>query len=290
MDPRYPIKSWRPIFDIAVSWSAIAFACWLTLGISWWLYPLSFILIANRILALSLICHEGLHRTLHSNGRWNDWLGRYLCAFPTFISFSKYRRLHLLHHTAVGSDHWDPDRHLYERYPMKFRDFFFRLIRRVLTFRTAHDFILYYTEFPEALRRKRLSDGSLFVLSPRSDFVAFASFQIALLAVVALTESWFFFFAFYLAPLILLTQPYVMLMGGLQHGPLRRQGENVSRTVAGSKIYMWLLLPLDINYHAEHHRDPNIPHYWLAQRAKDLRAEGHTLWTESYKKTLQSLF
>lgn len=290
MDPRYPIKPWRPFYDIAVSWSVIIFACWLTLGISWWLYPITFILIANRILALSLICHEGLHRTLHTDGKWNDFLGRYLCAFPTFISFSKYRRLHLLHHSAVGSNYWDPDRHLYDSYPVKFWGFLFRLIGRVLTLRTAYDFILYYTEYPEAVRQKRMSDGSLFIFSARSDFIGFLTFQIALFAIVISTGTLGYFAAFYLAPLILLTQPYVMLMGGIQHGPAGRQGDNVSRTVAGSKLYMWLLLPLDINFHAEHHRDPNIPHYWLKQRSRDLRAEGHSVWTESYKETLQSLF
>lgn len=290
MDPRYPIKPWRPFYDIALSWSVIIAACWLTLGVSWWLYPLSFILIANRILALSLLCHEGLHRTLHTNGKWNDFLGRYLCAFPTFISFSKYRRLHLLHHSAVGSDHWDPDRHLYSGYPVPFHKFLIQLIGRVLTLRTAYDFILYYTEYPEALRRKRMADGSLFILSPRSDFVPFAIFQVAMLALIFILGVWPQFLALYLAPLVLLTQPYVMLMGGIQHGPARNQNENVSRTVQGSKLYMWLLLPLDINFHAEHHLDPSVPHYWLKQRARDLRAEGKHLWTESYTETMRSLF
>ncbi len=262
---------------------------------SWWLYPIAAILIANRILALSLICHEGLHRTLHGTNWLNEFLGRYLCAFPTFISFSKYRRLHLLHHSSVGSNQWDPDRHLYDFYPQNPAKFFFRLLRRVLTLQTAFDFVLYYSEYPEAIRKKRLADGSLFVLGPRSDFVSFALFQVVALVAISYFGIWQEYLLLYLAPLVFITQPYVMLMGGLQHGPARLgQSENVSRTIAGSKLYMWMLLPLDINYHAEHHLDPSVPHYWLRQKSQDLKqvpkSESSKLWSESYLQTLKSLF
>lgn len=290
MDQRYPIQAWRPYYDIGISWFVIGASCWLTLQVSWWFYPLSFVLIANRILALSLICHEGLHRTLHKEGRWNDFLGRYLCAFPTFISFSKYRRLHLLHHSAIGSNRWDPDRHLYDFYPKQPFTFFATLAARVLTLRTAYDFILYYTEIPELLQRKRLGDGTLLVLSPRSDFFSFALFQAGVFSTAAFSGYFAEFLALYLAPVILLTQPYVMLMGGLQHGPVRSGDTDVSRTISGSKLYMWLLLPLDINYHAEHHLDPSVPHYWLKQRSLDLQKEGHRLWTEPYWAAVRSLF
>jgi fatty acid desaturase len=291
MDSKYPILPWRAVYDIGLSWFVIFCTWYLVLAVSWWLYPIACIVIANRILALSLICHEGLHRTLHSNSWLNDFLGRYLCAFPTFISFSKYRRLHLLHHSSVGSDRWDPDRPLYDFYPQSSYEYISKLFARVVTLRTAYDFILYYTEYPEAFRRKRLGDGSLFVTSPRSDFLPFVFFQLAALALGVVFGSWKEYLLLYLLPLMLITQPYVLLMGGLQHGPLPAASrENVSRTVTGSKIYMWLLLPLDINYHAEHHLDPSVPHYWLKQKSADLRANGRTLWSESYWSSIRSLF
>ncbi|MBN8540698.1 MAG: fatty acid desaturase [Deltaproteobacteria bacterium] len=291
MESKYPILPWRAGYDIVVSWLVIVGAWYVVLAVSWWLYPIACIVIANRILALSLICHEGLHRSLHPNNWLNDFLGRYFCAFPTFISFSKYRRLHLLHHSSVGSDRWDPDRHLYDFYPRSKLEFLKSLCARVLTLRTAYDFVLYYTEYPEALRRKRLGDGSLFVTSPRSDFLPFVFFQVTTLGLVVGLGILPEYLLLYLLPLMLITQPYVMLMGGLQHGPLpTASSENVSRTVTGSKIYMWLLLPLDINYHAEHHLDPSVPHYWLKQKSADLRANGRTLWTESYRSSLRSLF
>jgi fatty acid desaturase len=290
MDPRYPILIWRPFFHIAISWIVIAISIWLVLGVSYWFYPLSFILIANRILALSLLCHEGLHRTLHPVGKWNDFLGRYLCAFPTSISFSKYRRLHLLHHSTVGSDRWDPDRHLYKDFPVDPVRFFSNLFARVVTLRTAYDFILYYIEFPEAFRRKRVANGKLFVLSERSDFVLFVLFHTTSLSLITYFGVWPEFLLLYIAPLMLLTQPYVILIGGIQHGPGRIADHDVSRTVSGSPFYMWLLLPIDINYHAVHHLDASVPHYWLKKKTDDLAKDGITLWTENYIETMRSLF
>lgn len=291
MDSKYPILPWRAYYDIVVSWLTIGCAWYLVLSVSWWLYPLCCLIIANRILALSLICHEGLHRSLHTNNWLNDFLGRYLCAFPTFISFSKYRRLHLLHHSAVGSERWDPDRHLYDFYPQTKSAFLKNLLFRVFTLRTAYDFILYYTEYPEAIRRKRMADGSLFVTGPRSDFLSFLFFQLAIVLIISAFGLWKEYGLLYLLPLMLITQPYVMLMGGLQHGPLRvGTHDDTSRTISGTKLYMWFLLPLDINFHAEHHLDPSVPHYWLKQKARDLKAAGRTLWTESYRSSLHSLF
>lgn len=259
--------------------------------ISWWIYPVAAIVIANRILALSLLCHEGLHATLHPNLKLNDFIGRYFCAFPTFISFSKYRRLHLLHHGTVGSEKWDPDRHLYAAYPIRVKSFVAIQLARLLTLRTLIDFFSYYTEFPEFFSRKRMMDGKLFVLSSRSDFPEFVVFHVACLALLLYFGFFIEYLLFVTLPMTLLTQPYVLLMGGLQHGPTREVGdEGVSRSIRGSKFYMWLLLPCDICYHAEHHLNASVPHYWLREFGNDLKSEGKNLWSASYMEALADLF
>jgi fatty acid desaturase len=289
---KYPIRPWRTVFDILVCWVLIAVCVWLVLRISWWLYPLAAVIIANRMLALSLLCHEGLHANLHPNLKVNDFLGRYLCAFPTFISFSKYRRLHLLHHGTVGSHKWDPDRHLFDRFPMRPSSFVANQIARLLTLRTLLDFMMYYTEFPELFRRKRLANGKLFVLSSRSDLIPFLVFYAVVIAWAAAAGYLLTGFLLLSLPVMLITQPYVLLMGGLQYGPVRALGSEtgVSRTVRGSKLYMWLVLPVDICYHAEHHLNASVPHYWLAKYARDLEFEGRKLWKGSYRDALRDLF
>lgn len=291
---KYPILIWRGIFDIASCWIVIGISIWAVLSISWWLYPLAAILIANRVLALSLLCHEGLHGTLFKNRFLNDFLARYLCAFPTGVSFTKYRRLHLLHHSTIGSAKWDPDRHLYAPYPLSPIRFIARNLWRLLTLQTLYEFLLYYTDLPELLRpfkdRGRGVVQSLNSLT-KGDFVSFLGFHtVSVLVFIELGVLGEYLILFIL-PVLMITQPYVLLMGGLQHGPIvvGRQG-GPSRSVAGSKLYMWLLLPLDINYHAEHHYNASVPHYWLKEFSKQLQSQNIRLWHESYVQSLRALF
>ncbi|MBN8540704.1 MAG: fatty acid desaturase [Deltaproteobacteria bacterium] len=129
------------------------------------------------------------------------------------------------------------------------------------------------------------------MLSPRSDLTAFILFLISVAIIVVSFDIGFEFLLLYVVPLVAIAQPCVWLMGGLQHGP-RRTGarENVSRTIRGSKLNMWRLLLLDVNFHAEHHLDPSVPHYWLRKKSHGLLLAGEVLWSESYIESLRSLF
>lgn len=287
----YPILFWRPYVDILGCWIVISLALVLCVQVSWWFYPVALVLIANRLLALSLVCHEGLHGTLSRNRRLNDFLGRYLCAFPTMISFSRYRRLHLLHHGTVGSGNWDPDRHLYSDFPEGPWSYLSSLFIRVVTFKNSWSFMQYYTDIPEILK-VLLGQSSLSRIHKSSDWKSFFLFHLVFLTMIFTFNYEGYFVLFYLIPVTFVMQPYVILMGGLQHGPARNQKDpgGASRSIVGSSWYMWLLLPLDINYHAEHHHNPEVPHYWLRDYARDLQKSGESFWHESYVKALKSLF
>ena len=288
---RYPVKSWRMPFDVATTWAAIALPIALVINVSWWLYPVAVVLIANRMLALSLLGHEAIHGNLHKNRRINDWVGRYLCSFPTTISLAKYRRLHFLHHSTVGSDKWDPDRHLYAYFPLSLRHFVAKQLISLVTLKTFISFMSYYTEFPELLQRKRNSRNHLLVLTSKSDFIPFLAFFSLLLALCFVFDFYTEVFAFWLVPTLAIIQPYVLLMGGLQHGPIRNdRSGGVSRTITGSKIYMWLLLPCNINFHAEHHYDPTVPHYHLKHFSEEIKSSNIPLWRTSYAAAVNELF
>ncbi|MBL7687770.1 MAG: fatty acid desaturase [Bdellovibrionaceae bacterium] len=252
-------------------------------SISPWLYPIAAVVIANRALALSLLCHESIHGNLHKNRALNDWLGRYLCGFPTLMSLSRYRRLHLLHHSAVGSAKWDPDRNLYDFYPTKMRQFLLKQISSVVSLKTLKDFLSYYTDWPELLTKNRR-------LHVSSDVKQFTLFHLLVGIGTWTIGLQIEYLIFWIAPIVLITQPYVLLMGGLQHGPARTNQPNASRTILGSKLYMWLLLPCDINFHAEHHLRPNIPHYHLKRFSESLLRSNVVLWKCSYRQAIKDLF
>lgn len=61
--------------------------------------------------ALAILLHEATHGVLFSDRRWNDRIGRWLCAAPVLVDFEAYRRSHLDHHVYTGTER-DPDRAL----------------------------------------------------------------------------------------------------------------------------------------------------------------------------------
>lgn len=257
------------------------------MALSFWFYPIAVFIIANRILTLSLLAHEALHGNLHTNQAINDWIGNYLCALPTFVSFSRYRRLHFLHHRAVGRHHWDPDKHLYDFYPLRFSKFLFSTLYRLVTLRVMFDFLNYYTDTIDYLRDARVKGKPSFSLTNWSGFFVFVLFHITFFLILVYCNFTIYYFAFYILPLLFITQPYVLLMGGLQHGPLDRKN---SRTIVGPKWLMEIVLPCDINFHEEHHINPTIPYYWLRKFHRNRVNKDSNTWSTSYTKAFSELF
>lgn len=288
---RYPLKNWRPFFDIGLCYLIIALAIYGSLRFPV-MYLLSIFIIANRILALSLICHEGLHGNLFLHPKLNNFVGRWLCAFPTFISFSKYRKLHLLHHRTLGHEVADPDKHLYDQFPMSLGRYLWHEFINLITLKTCYKFIIYYTEFPEILNSKDTWRNRIKKIRVSGDFVEFFIFYIALVALLIYLGVFKYFVIFINVPLFFIVQPYVLLMGGLQHGPIQKDESLLlkSRSIRGPKWLMEILLPLDINYHAEHHYNSNIPHYWLKDYSKELEEKGEKIWNENYSQAVNNLF
>lgn len=284
----YPIRTWRCIWDVTISWAWVILAIYLAIRVSWWFYPVSVLIIANRLLALSLLCHEALHFTLLPNRKWNDFVGRYFCAFPSSVSLSRYRRWHLMHHRALGSERWDPDLHLFDFYPLSKSDFVKAIIFKTLSGSTAYSFLIYYTDIIDGLKGYKSRLG----LDHESDFVSYVAYWGVVIGFVLVMGWHVEFLLLYLVPLIFITQPYVLLMAGLQHGPRRPQLDSQlnSRSVKGPKWFMELVLPVDINYHGAHHFNQSIPHYWLKRFSEDLKQSGTRLWEESYLDAMRSLF
>lgn len=109
------------------SFGVVAAAAWLD---SWWAYVAAFVLMARGHVCLNILAHEAAHRLLFTNRRANDWVGRFLLAYPTYQAMLAYRRAHFAHHRdEMGPD--EPDLGLYAGYPVP-RDSWRRKLRRDL--------------------------------------------------------------------------------------------------------------------------------------------------------------
>ncbi len=197
---KYPLLFWRPFFDIGICYATMAAAIYLSYR-SMYFYPLSALILANRILALSLLSHEAIHGSLFQNHKMNNFFGRWFCAFPTCISFSKYRKLHLLHHRALGNTTYDPDFILYKDYPIKITTYLLQNLKDLLTFKTLRKFIDYYTEINDVVFSKENIISKIKKNRMNGDFVEFILFYVGVFSMLFLCGVFQFYVLFFLIPL-----------------------------------------------------------------------------------------
>ncbi len=76
---------------------------------TWWACRIAFLLMGRGHCLLNILGHEAAHRLLFPNRRVNDFIGRWLLAYPTFQAFTAYRRVHFAHHRdELGPEEPEP--------------------------------------------------------------------------------------------------------------------------------------------------------------------------------------
>lgn len=257
-----------PLGDVVVIVAAIGAAIWLH---RWYVDIAAALLVVRSQHAIAVVMHEGAHRTLLANRRWNDLVGRWL-GYGVGVSLDTYRRVHNRHHQAELSD-GDPDLPLLTGYPAKGR--LRRKLIRDMTFRTtARNFayllhgasrnsaaIAKQADSPAPTKRERRpGDPRLSVLAGIgiAQVVVFGVF-------LAVGHPWRYLELWFL-PYVLLLPPILRIRavaehGGKQASPDRRRSSRTTR--APLSPIAWLLAPHHVGLHVEHHLAPWVPHYRL---------------------------
>ncbi len=92
-----------------------------TIGLAVWIghplaYAAAFVLMGPAFARFAILGHEAAHKLLFTNKRWNDAVGRWLVAYPSFVPLESYRRGHFAHHKDEFGPN-EPDLNLYNGYP-----------------------------------------------------------------------------------------------------------------------------------------------------------------------------
>ena len=110
-------SNWRAAYEVAHTWAWIAFAFALV-----YFFPnvitviAALFILGGKQLACSVIMHDTGHQALFTNPKVNDFIGKWLGAYPILQDMIRYRHYHYRHHVSTGTEE-DPDLALIKGYP-----------------------------------------------------------------------------------------------------------------------------------------------------------------------------
>ncbi len=210
---------------------------------TWWAYVAAFLLMGRGHCLLNILGHEAAHRLLFPNRRVNDFVGRWLLAYPTFQAFTAYRRVHFAHHRdELGPD--EPDSALYRGYPVA-ADSWHRKLRRDLFGISAYKNFkgLWY-----GLRKRSVESWQILAVQ-----VVLLGASIAFmrpLAYVVWIVSWSTLWKF-----------SNRLRAIAEHGGMERSSDRrrTTHVIRQTPVARYLMVPYNTGWHLAHHVDMGVP-------------------------------
>jgi fatty acid desaturase len=210
---------------------------------TWWSYLAAFVLMARGHVCLNILAHESAHRLLFTNRRANDWIGRFLLAYPTYQAMLVYRRVHFAHHRdEMGPD--EPDTALYAGYPIPADSWRRKLTRDVAGVSAYKNFKV----LVGAMFKGR--SEALQILAVQAVMIAASLLFMRPLAYVVWIGSW--------ATLWKVSNRLraVAEHGGMIRSRDRRQTTHVIRQ---SLLARYWMVPYHTGWHLAHHVDMGVP-------------------------------
>lgn len=276
----------RSAFELAATWGQIVIAIALCLHFpSPLAYLATFVFVGARQYALLILLHDASHTLLHPRRKINDFIGLWLIAAPCGSTFVNSRASHLKHHRHLGNRDNDPDFFLYcAGLPAKkdsVKAFFWHFTKLVAGGQIIH------TLFSMQESKTGRENGSM--LSTLRSFLPVVAMQAIILACFAVTGNLHAYFLLWLLPLLTLAVLFNGLRVFCDHAAVNHRDGPASElmvTYFSNPIERFFLSPFDMNYHAEHHFFPYVPHYNLS-RLRELIAQnpeyrGRIQWRRSY--------
>jgi fatty acid desaturase len=228
----------------------------------WWAYLIAFFLMGRAFALLNILGHEAAHRLLFNRKGWNDFVGRWLLAYPGWNAFDVYRRVHMAHHKdEMGPD--EPDLALYRGYPITRAS-----MRRKLT-RDAIGVSGYKNLLPlvSALRKPSSRPVALRILG----------IQLAIWAATwVLSGRWWVYPLLWFAPFMTVWRVLNRLRAIAEHAGMERSSDRrrTTHVVRQRPLARFWMVPYHTGWHLAHHVDMGIPWRRLPELHRELVAAG----------------
>ena len=256
------IAGFRNVLTVAGAWAQVAAvvggAVWLD---TWWGWIVAFALMARSFALLAILAHEAAHRMLFNGRRSNDLVGRWLLAYPAFIPFDQYRRVHMAHHRdEMGPD--EPDLGLYAGYPIS---------RASLRRKLGRDAVGI-----SGWKNLRPLLVALTRPSSRRVAVSIVAVQLALAAALTLAGWPQLYLLVWLGPWLTGWRVNNRLRAIAEHGGMVRSPDRRATThlVRQHLVARFWMVPYHTGWHLAHHVDAGIPWRNLPRLQAELAAAG----------------
>jgi fatty acid desaturase len=292
-----------PFFKITVQWLQIvcAFALFY-LYPHWWIYIPVVIFVSARQYALAVLLHDAQHSLLHTDKIVNQRLGEWLVAAPLGAVFVDSQKNHLDHHFNFGSRERDPDYALYCYGDPAQKQSISQLTRRLggtLFGEKAIQSLLQVLLRSDDQGQRRSPPANRNLLSLLIGFLRKLWPAIVVQAVFFAAFSWFYgwygYFALWLLPLATLAAFYNDVRIFCEHSLIGRDANDPDErmvTFISNPIERFFFAPNHMNYHAEHHLFPYVPHRYLPALRQTIRKcpelNDRIEWRHSYVGHLRS--
>jgi fatty acid desaturase len=252
------INPLRSTFHIVAEWSMIIGA--IMLCQRYW-HPLLYLVvvafIGARQHALMILMHDGVHRRLYSNRKFNDWIAEIVLAWPNLISARAYRINHFGHHRYLntladpdwarrqGDDAWVFPKKVWDLGQILLRD-----ISGLNAFRLL------------MLARRLVSKDTGMTRSFIMMRYAFYAVLAIVIGFAGLTKP---VLLYWVLPMFTWLIFIFRIRSIAEHSAI--EGRDVAyaqtRTVHPTVLERIFLAPKHVNYHLEHHFFPSVPFYRL---------------------------
>lgn len=253
------ISDVRSVFTVlgalVMSFGVVAAAGYLH---TWWAYLLAFFLMARGHVGLNILGHEAAHRLLFNKQPVNDFVGRWLLAYPSFQALLAYRRSHFAHHRdEMGPE--EPDLSLYSGYPVP-PDSWRRKLRRDLTGVSAYK---NFRGLYQAVRKGRREAQQILAV------------QVVMLGASILVQRPLMYVVWVLS-WSTLWRVSNRVRSIAEHGGLVRSKDRrlTTHVIRQSRLARFWMVPYNTGWHLAHHVDMGVPWRNLPKLHAELVASG----------------
>lgn len=257
------IDNWRNVRAVVLVWTWTALLAYLGVRFGWAAATAAFLLMGPMHARFAILMHEAAHKLLFSAKRTNDFVGRWLIAYPAFVPITVYRRSHFAHHREeFGPD--EPDMAFYAGYPCQAPDLARRLVRDAVG-------ISGYKNF------KMLISATTKTSSRRIAISIFAV-QAAMFALYWLgTGAWWSYLVFWWLPWMTQWRVLNRLRAIAEHGGMAKSDDRrlTTHNVRQHWLARFWLVPYNTGWHLAHHVDMGVPWRNLPAYHRELEAAGY---------------